>query len=105
MLGGRAWLRRFKHLRSDLKQVNNAWCQSERQSHQDGNANFSSLEEEAFELNYELYASHVPTTITQKLLLGIGSSVLGLLDPRRGGKEVLISSLVKIMPKFDNFCL
>jgi hypothetical protein len=32
------------------------------------------------------YPSHVPTSAVQKVLLAVGSTVGGLLDPSRGGK-------------------
>ena len=94
MLFGRAqFIRQLKFSGSSVRQVKYTWWQSVRLNHQDGNAHYGSVEEEGCKLHYELYASHVPTTITQKVVLGIGSSVLGLLDPRRGGK-ILFTSLV-----------
>ena len=77
-------LRRLKHW--GPKQSKCLWWQSTRQSHEGGGAHSGTLGED-IKVDYELYDTHVPTTLAQKMLLGLGSSVLGLLDPRRGGKN------------------
>ena len=62
-----------------------AW-QAENPNHQDDSSHYGTTEED-FSFNHELYASHIPTSLTQKVILGIGSSVVGLLDPRRAGES------------------
>ena len=88
MLSGRIhclrMLRRLK--RWEPKQSKCLWWQSTRKSHEDKGAHYGTLGED-IKLDYELYDTHVPTTLAQKVLLGLGSSALGLLDPRRGGKN------------------
>ena len=88
MLSGRVgYLRGLKSL--EAKQVKCILQPNIRLNHQsqDRGSEYGDLEED-IGLSSELYASHVPTSLVQKVLLGIGSSVVGLLDPRRGGKSM-----------------
>ncbi|XP_043224836.1 ubiquinone biosynthesis protein COQ4 homolog, mitochondrial-like [Amphibalanus amphitrite] len=83
MLNGRVvCLRGFRCLRS--KRKCSAQHQITRLNHQDESPQHDSLgEAEDAEPNFDLYPSHVPTSFAQKVILGLGSSVVGLLDPTR----------------------
>lgn len=48
----------------------------------------SSAESDVLGSNFQLYDSHIPTSILQKAVLTAGSAIMALYDPTRAGRKI-----------------